>query len=58
MMNFCNTKDCNWNEKFDFSVQNSKEGVIIEVKPKDKTKVESLQKFAKAYKDFCGGDCC
>ena len=58
MINCCSSKDCNWNEKFDISVVNSKEGISINVKPKDKTKVESLQKLAESYKDFCGDDCC
>lgn len=58
MIHCCSTKDCNWNEKFDISVTNSKEGITIDVKPKDKSKVESLQKFAAAYKDFCDSDCC
>ncbi len=51
-----NTK--NFREQFEFSVSNSSEGITIDVRPKDKGKVESLQKFAEACQDFCGTDCC
>lgn len=58
MINCCNPKDCNWNEKFDITVANSEEGITIDVKPKDKSKVKTLQKLAESYRDFCGDECC
>lgn len=54
----CKTDQCNLSEQFDFTINNTKEGIIIDVKPKDKSKVDSLQKLAEAYKDFCDGNCC
>ena len=58
MFNYCGTNSCNWNEKFDVKVANSVDGITINVKPKDKTKVKSLQRLAESYKEFCEGDCC
>jgi hypothetical protein len=58
MFTCCGTNACNWNDKFDIRVANSADGITIDVKPKDKSKVKSLQKFAESYKDFCGDDCC
>lgn len=49
---------CKWNEKFNISIENSDEGITIDVKPKDKSKVKSLQKLAESCKDFCDSDCC
>ena len=58
MINCCSTGQCNWNEKFNINIANSEDGITINVTPKDKSKVKSLQKFAESYKDFCGDDCC
>jgi hypothetical protein len=58
MHNCCGFNTKNFREQFDFNLSNTKEGITIAVTPKDKTKVESLQKFAEACQDFCGPDCC
>ena len=58
MINCCSTNNCKWNEKFEINIANSVDGITINVTPKDKSKVKSLQKFAESYKDFCGNDCC
>ena len=58
MINCCSSKDCNWNEQFNIAVANSEEGITIDVKPKDKSKIKSLQNLAESYRDFCGDDCC
>ncbi len=58
MLNCCSTSQCNWNDKFDINIANSADGITINVTPKDKSKVKSLQKFAESYRDFCGDDCC
>jgi hypothetical protein len=58
MFTCCGTGTCNWKDKFDIDIANSTEGITIDVKPKDKSKVESLQKFADAYRNFCDSDCC
>jgi hypothetical protein len=58
MFSCCSKNACNWNEKFDINIANSEEGVTINVIPKDKSKVKSLQKLVESYKDFCEGECC
>jgi len=45
MINCCSTSQCNWNEKFDINIANSEDGITINVSPKDKSKVKSLQKL-------------
>jgi hypothetical protein len=58
MCTCCGFNTKNFKEQFDFSISNSTTGITIDVKPKDKSKVGSLQKFAEACQDFCGAECC
>jgi hypothetical protein len=58
MFTCCSSNQCNLKEKFDFDITNTADGITIDISPKDKTKVKSLQKLAESYKDFCEGDCC
>jgi hypothetical protein len=58
MNNCCGFNSKNFREQFDFKVSNSADGITVDVKPKDKSKVKSLQNFAEACQDFCGDDCC
>jgi len=55
-------KDCSC---FDFSslcgklkcdIKETKEGIQVDLKPKDPKKIGSLKAFAKSCRDFCG--CC
>lgn len=56
MCNCCNLNFNKLNEKFNISYENTGTGVLLNIEPKDKTRVKSLQKFIEAYRDFC--DCC
>lgn len=58
MFNCCGSNQCNLNEKFNFNIVNTEDGITVNISPKDKSKVKSLQKLAESYKDFCEGDCC
>ena len=46
-----------FNEKFDCEIEKTDKGVKMHIMPKDKSKVESFQKFVDASKDFCECDC-
>ena len=45
------------NDQFDVKVTNTKTGVSIDVSPKDKSKVDTLQKFVAAYDSYCEEFC-
>ncbi len=46
--NICSQLECNISE--------TKEGIQVDIKPKDPKKTESLKALAKGCRDFCG--CC
>ena len=48
MESLCSQVEC--------KVKETKEGIQIEMRPKDPAKTESLKALAKACRDFCG--CC
>lgn len=54
----CGNQSFLCSDQFEYNISNTAEGITIDVKPKDKSKVKSLQKFAEAYQDFCGEGCC
>lgn len=58
MNSCCGINAFNCSDQFDLTFTNTSEGITIDVKPKDKSKVESLQKLAEASRDFCGEGCC
>ncbi len=58
MNSCCGNQSLLCSDQFEYTFTNTTEGISIDVKPKDKSKVESLQKFAEAWKDFCGEGCC
>ncbi len=58
MFNCCGSNHCGLDEKFDFRVENSDEGITINITPKDKSKVKSLQKLVESHRDFFGSGCC
>ncbi len=47
----------NFDEKFNCDVEKTDKGIKFHIMPKDKTKVESFQKFVDACKDFCDCEC-
>lgn len=56
MINCCGTDCKDLKEKFSCDIRETKEGVVIEVKPKDPSKADSLKAMVKACKDI-GCDC-
>ena len=53
MSNCCGFDAKDLCSQFDFQIKETKEGVQVEVKPKDASKADSLKAMAKACKDFC-----
>lgn len=58
MTNCCGFNAKNLSKHFNLKVSNTDDGIKVDVTPKDKSKVESLQKFAEACRDLCEEDCC
>ena len=46
MENICSQLECN--------IKETKEGIQVDIKPKDSKKIESLKALAKGCQDFCG----
>ena len=52
----CNLNFGKLNERFDIKYEPTDKGVILNIEPKDKTKIESFKKFVEACRNF--NDCC
>ena len=52
----CNLSFHKLDERFNIKYEPTDTGVILNIEPKDKSKVESFKKFMEACRDF--NDCC
>ena len=58
MNSCCGINAFGCSDQFNLSITNNPEGITVNVTPKDKKKVEALQKMVEACRELCGEDCC
>ncbi len=55
-MNCCGIDAENLCKQLECNIKETKEGIQVDIRPKDSKKVESLKALVKGCRDFCG--CC
>lgn len=61
MKNCCsslNFQCCEFQDKLNFTYEETDKGIKVYVEPKDASKIEPFKKFISACRDFSDGKCC